>query len=406
MTKRSFTREQDREVARLYGEGLSTRAIAQRYGVDKSTVSEALAREGVARRDNRGVTDEQESQLVQLYQAGLTMTEIAEQAGLSFLVVKAALDRQGIKKPDGRYTFTSEQEKDIVKAYLAGQTALSIAQRYKTKSKTVKATLTKDGISIRRGDISGKEAKGKSKIFSNEQEQEIIELYQGGLAPKTIAGDCKVSRKAVLNVLDRHEIERRSQRVNFFNEQAFDNLDSELPLYWIGFLYADGYASAAELKLGLAIRDIGHVEKFRDFMKGENPIQARANACHIGFASIYLVKRARELGIVVKRNCFHLLEPLIPEGLEHHFIRGVLDGDGCLSSNGQVAFAGQFDSLTWISSILHAKVGVNLNPIRYKQGICESSWGGRLQTRRIIDYLYQDATVWLDRKKKIAENWK
>lgn len=406
MTKRVFTQEQDQEVARLYLSGLSSIKLAEHYEVDKSSILGALKRQGVNRRDNRAVSNEEELRLCGMYQAGLTITEISQKTGLSFRVVAAALKRQGAKKTDDRYTFTFEQEREIVEAYQVGQSMSEIGQRYGAMIKTVKDALERNGVVIRDG-----------RMFTDEQEAEIASLYLGGLSAQQVADTLEVSRAVIENALERQQVERRPRRTNFFNEGAFDDLSSELPLYWIGFLYADSNVSDNELRVGLSIKDLSHLEKLRDFMNSDAKITTRegraygkytqSGSCHTGFASKYLVNKLRLLGFAVKRGQFTKLKPHIPDNLAHHFIRGYLDGDGCISTNQQVVFLGQPDILEWIKDTLHSQVEASLNnKIRQRRGICEVSWGGINQARRIVDYLYRDATIYLERKREVADNWK
>ena len=62
----------------------------------------------------------------------------------------------------------------------------------------------------------------------------------------------------------------------------FENIDNEEKAYWLGFLDADGSVGSKEdkIELGLAEKDLAHIEKFRDFMKINN------NRCNILFNKV------------------------------------------------------------------------------------------------------------------------
>jgi hypothetical protein len=141
-------------------------------------------------------------------------------------------------------------------------------------------------------------------------------------------------------------------------------------------------------------------------MGGNMPVSGKYGRASIEFNSVYLASHLAGLGIVVNRGRFDLLRPHIPDNLAHHLIRGYLDGDGCISVNQQIVFEGQTDILQWIKDTLVAKAEASENvSLRKRTGIHEVAWGGRLQTPRIIKYLYQDATIWMDRKRKVAREW-
>jgi len=291
--------------------------------------------------------------------------------------------------------FTDEEEVVITNEYKAGSTMGYLAEKYQSKSNTIKRILGRQNTPIR-----------SKTLFTNSEEAQIIHIYNAGHVPQKIADAYKVSRKAIKNVLVRNKILLRPLRRNFFNEHAFDNLDNEQSLYWLGFAYADGNVTRHELRFGLSIVDLSHLEKMNEFLGSNGKITIRSTSCSVGFASIHMAGRLKDLGIVVRRNEFYRLSPNIPDKLKHHFIRGYLDGDGCISTNEQVVFLGQPDILEWIRDTLHNEVGASLNTIRPRNGISEISWGGYNQARKIVDWLYKDATIFLGRKRLIADNWR
>ena len=57
----------------------------------------------------------------------------------------------------------------------------------------------------------------------------------------------------------------------------FEKIDTEEKAYWLGFLYADGSVGSKEdkIELGLAEKDLKHIEKFKTFMNINNKISYR-----------------------------------------------------------------------------------------------------------------------------------
>lgn len=330
MTRRTFTPEQDKEVADLYLSGLSSIQLAKRYGVDKSSVLGALQRQGIPRRIRKAKP----------------------------------------KGPDKRYTFRPSEESQIVKIYLANKSIPAIARAYGCMGKTIRGVLVRNNVQL---------------------------------------------RKTTLNFIPKPKRPKFIPKTIISNHTAFDVLDNEAALYFLGFAYADGSINKQQLKFTLSIKDRIQLERLSEFLGSQAEIRTSevlygrylSQACHIEFTSKYMVNRLVELGMVSRRSHFDRLKDNIPVGLEHHFIRGFLDGDGCISNREKVIFLGQADILTWIKECLvkYAQASDKVMPYQRK-GILEIAWGGSFQFRRIVDYIYKDATLYLERKKEIADKTK
>ncbi len=361
MTRRAFTSEQDKEVVRLYLNGYSTHKIAKIYNCEKSAVSNALKREGISCRTNRDLADSEEVQILNIYYAGFAPRRIARAYGRSEQLIKNALTRQRAKFRDDRFNFCEAEEKEIVKIYLAGYSIIQIARAYSCLHKTIRATLKRQDVEIR-------------KIIAK---------------PRILKG-----KQPAKNLIK--------------NELVFDNLDNETSLYWLGFCYADTDTNKYQLRIGLAIKDKEQVERLSLFL-GCNPDNIRTNqiSCATEFTSRHLSARLQALGIFPRRGEFWRIANEIPEGLESHFIRGYLDGDGCISNREKVLFLGQLDILMWIRDCLMKYAQASNRPLPYqRRGIMEIDYGGYNQFRRIVDYIYKDATIFLKRKREIADKAK
>lgn len=192
-----------------------------------------------------------------------------------------------------------------------------------------------------------------------------------------------------------------------FDETAFDEIDNEETAYWLGFLYADGYAERKGLRLSLGKRDIKQLERFRKFMKSDNIFYTRSRSYDLGIWSASLSRKMRTLGIVPRRGKFNsLTKPQLPKNLQRHFIRGYIDGDGCLAKDERIIILGKMDILTWIMDIFHNELGINRTKFRKRRGTYEISFGGREQAWKIIEYLYVGANIFMERKFEKTKRWK
>jgi hypothetical protein len=99
--------------------------------------------------------------------------------------------------------------------------------------------------------------------------------------------------------------------------------------------------------------------------------------------------------------------------LRHHFIRGYVDGDGSFYHSigkgrkvKQVFFSvrGTTAFLTSLRSILEADLNLEerTKEIRLNNGIGVLEYGGNRLCKALAEYLYKDATIYLDRKREVA----
>jgi len=129
-----------------------------------------------------------------------------------------------------------------------------------------------------------------------------------------------------------------------------------------------------------------------------------------------LITDLNNLGIYQNKTMI-LKYPNIPKELEHHFMRGVFDGDGCISihkrregsrdttDRGQVNIcSGSIDFIQKYVDRLNEMCGITKNKIRCPKGTYSViDWGSFSDIEKFYDFFYKNATVYLERKKKTFE---
>lgn len=101
---------------------------------------------------------------------------------------------------------------------------------------------------------------------------------------------------------------------------------------------------------------------------------------------------------------------ILPNNLVKHFIRGYFDGDGCVSVKREkiieMNFVGTSDLLNGISDFLLSEKVIYKKPTFYRKG---NAWEmfiyGADSIKRIYQYLYNDTSLFLKRKKDILQNF-
>ena len=199
-----------------------------------------------------------------------------------------------------------------------------------------------------------------------------------------------------------------------FNEHYFDVIDCQEKAYWLGFFAADGYNHASKgcIEFRLHKQDEEILEKFKSCIGANNPIGLyKQTYCNLTIYSQYLCDKLSEYGLSQAKT-YTLQIPELDDVLMRHFIRGYFDGDGCFSvikrndrknpnsKTYQFNITGMENPLRKIQEHLIKNVGVTDNGLKHRKSTIAVTihYSGRNVCKRILDYLYQDATIYLQRK--------
>jgi hypothetical protein len=135
------------------------------------------------------------------------------------------------------------------------------------------------------------------------------------------------------------------------------------------------------------------------------------NISSISITSSKTKKDLENLGINSNKTMV-VKYPNISEDLQNHFMRGVFDGDGCISlrtdkrdnsQRGQVNIcSGSYDFIKEYYDRLVKYCGLSgKNKIRSPKGsYYVVDWGGLSDVEKIYEFLYKDSNVCLKRKKE------
>lgn len=252
----------------------------------------------------------------------------------------------------------------------------------------------------------------KLKESNNRSAAEAHERVKGAyghwLSHGSTVQACKVwktDRMKLNKYINEQGHNRKSCDINTFNL-----IDTEEKAYWLGFLYADGSVATKSnhVELSLQLGDIDHLRKYKKFINattniGHDHFRCRITTC-IGEYKQSLIK----WGCVPKKSLI-VTYPSIPEELDKHFVRGVFDGDGCIWRtckdclwNSAGICSGSKVFLDVIMDIIERGCGVRGNgPYRTSKGSpVHNIFYQGTTFRRLVDWMYFDAKIYLDRKYK------
>lgn len=235
----------------------------------------------------------------------------------------------------------------------------------------------------------------------------IIDDYNDGMRFEAIRKKYKVHSSTLNNIFYSYGIEKVRKRKRAVNKDFFETIDTEEKAYWLGFLFADGYNDERRgyIEVALASKDKEHLEKFKQAIESEHPIADRlikkSLVVRLMFCSRKMSNDLASHGCVQAKSLILEFPDSVPEELVHHFIRGYFDGDGSVSVN--------LEKGTYSVSVLGTKKFLNqlrsytnLSMTKYDQKgeAFALRYGGRQNLLKIYDYLYKDATIFLDRKRE------
>lgn len=132
-------------------------------------------------------------------------------------------------------------------------------------------------------------------------------------------------------------------RSNCQHHDFFENIDSEIKSYLLGFFVADGHLQISKnsysIKIGVKINDSHILNLYNKFLCDE---KASILICNnrmavLSIGSKQLGESLVKLGFDNRKTYTFKKLPFIEKRLMRHFIRGIFDGDGSISLNRRIA---------------------------------------------------------------------
>lgn len=199
------------------------------------------------------------------------------------------------------------------------------------------------------------------------------------------------------------------------NSNYFECVDNREKAYWLGIMYSDGCVCQRKngsYSISLEMTDKEHIEKFKNALGATKhkilTVQHKNfNNAKISYSlHIYDEKIAKDLiklGCVPRKSLHLSSMPNIPQEFIYDFIRGFVDGDGCICYN-KTSDSYVF-KLTGGSPLLLKNIMEVLQIDRLSLNQCTSTSyqvtsGKRDDIYRILNKLYENSieSIRLDRK--------
>lgn len=299
---------------------------------------------------------------------------------------------------------TEDQILDIINLYKSGKSPKEIGIKYNIYNNSVTRILRKRGIN-----------RNQLIRITEEQKDIIKKRYLDGDSSEKIAKNLNINGTTVCRILKNNNIKIRD---NIENKRKYkidfnwlDKIDSEEKAYFLGLMWSDGNVSKknSDCSIRLHIKDIDILQKLSHIIFGFDNIKIENNK---KTASLRISSKVWKYNLI-KLGCapnktFIVNYPLwLDDNLHRHFIRGLVDGDGCIKLyKDKVVFdyTGTEQLLNGILDIFNKTLNIKKAKLyeRHKQrntNIRSFRYSSLSTVKKICDWLYLDATIYLNRKK-------
>lgn len=303
-------------------------------------------------------------------------------------------------------TMNTEQIKKVVELYHDNKSSRQIAKETGISATQVRRLLKAGGI------------QAKTNKKSLEEERLIFDSYTLGESSESIAKRLAISPRTVCSIIKRLGGEIRpsteNKRKYAINKEFFKKIDSEEKAYALGFMYADGniHNRLSFFNIMLHKKDRDVLDMFNSWIYvSENRVEQCNDERYVNFrvSSVEMVNDLIRLGCVPAKT-FKLNLPYWlanDRDLFRHFVRGFLDGDGCISvqksGRVRVVFTGYNQFLLQLKLAIENQCSVSIDIREVKPKVADLVIGPQSSTRNFLHWLYDDSNVFMNRKKEKCE---
>lgn len=310
--------------------------------------------------------------------------------------------------------FTKDQ---LVEQFQLNQSRVYLSKYFNCSSATISKYLVQLGL-----------AKHLNKhISENLNHNEVLNKYSELQSTMKCAKFFNCSTGPIRTILGIYDA--INPLIQYKLNETFFETDTEKSFYWAGFISADGSIidtvknSSLRMNIGLSQVDHNHLEKFKIDIGTDKPVykytrpdkRLKSGESKISTLTLISNKICTDLKRfdIEPRKSLTGTFPLVLSDNENirHFMRGLFDGDGCVYfytyalKSGTIKktlcfkLTGTYDMCVGFRELLNRYAGINRN-----DGIARYGEVYNLQFHRedtstnIYNYLFKNATVYLDRK--------
>lgn len=269
----------------------------------------------------------------------------------------------------------------------------------------------------------------KRMIDSSEYDK-IVSLYNNGISTVKIGKMYNCSHKTIAKILDDYGITRSTSKYRTYELDInyFDEIDNQDKAYILGFLYADGNVGLKKRTVTLSLQEsdmeilnkinscigsnapLHFIDQSKHKQPKENTDYHYTNMVSLKIYSTHICNKLIEHGVYEDKSLILEFPKWLNQNLYSHFIRGYFDGDGSFCTriadgHGRrdlITITSTDDFCKSVKSIISDALDIpcgNIYDASCHNGITKVlSISGANQTKLILDWIYKDANLYLERK--------
>ena len=233
----------------------------------------------------------------------------------------------------------------------------------------------------------------------NSLDKALFDYHNTNKTITTIFKETKISKSYFYRHLDYKEDfrEKNKHRIYTFNINKFKK-DSHDKFYWLGFIAADGAIVKNTLSIELKSIDENHLKLFNDFSENTKTIDKRINTLNKKYVkaqinSYELVQYLKRYNLIQNKSLIYTIpEDKIPKEYMMDFLRGLIDGDGCIRINNHqqisLSFCGGSEKcVEQVKKLLGIDNKTKLDKQTYSFQVT-----GNIKAKTILDKIYDGST--------------
>jgi len=263
---------------------------------------------------------------------------------------------------------------------------------------------------------------------SAEDIHDICERYRQGESMQSLAVRYhRGTIKPIKRILEQSGVELRTndEAIHKYhcNYHYFDQIDTPNKAYILGFLYADGcnymndksatYHWQIELQRQDAdiLRDMmAEIEYDGKLREVTHHYTDRPDTESVMFyvCNHHMCDALNRAGVHPHKTYTTTWPEWLPDHLVPHFIRGLLDGDGCITTHKNTSIAGTRGLIEPMQKVIERLIGITMSLYQFSNpgGTVDCRISGS-SAKRFLDWIYADADLKLKRKyDRYVSMWK
>ena len=264
------------------------------------------------------------------------------------------------------------------------------------------------------------------KIIKEDLKNEIIKYYLSQpMTLKQVEDKFQLSHPTISKILmDIPKYTKTKLNNPNMKEHFFQNINTEENAYFLGLIISDGNifkdntGRQASISITLDLKDKYLLTKFKEVVNSNTSIVHDGRGCgQIAVRSNIMAKDLEQYGVVPRKSYYTYLPQNINDKVMNHLIRGIFDGDGSIQAKinydnrflHNFSFCGTHKLMEDISNYCFEKLQLKQKPTIYDYKDRELS-EIKIQNKEDMyifgEWLYKDATIFMNRKKNIYNNFK